>query len=149
MKEEFKSNKESAGETDNREERDSDNEEYIQKMLKEDNEMILRHFVMYVGYDYQKDYSPHIHPTFSAETVRLWEEIEKRMKKPVNMEFDEGKCLSELRELVKKQSEILKGGPDYTTSYHYGLKSGLDKAISVVQENIRRKKEIEEHTEDI
>lgn len=95
---------------------------------------LLSIFVMRVGYDYRESLqSPHIHPDFSDETVELWNEVEKRMKGTVALDFDRDLCKKLLREEITKQADILKGGADYATSYHYGLQSGLNLAFRIVE----------------
>lgn len=106
------------------------------QIAREDNSMLIRRFVAAVGHDYSQDYAPHLYPTFSEDTVALWDEIESRLKEPRCVNFQRDACLSELREEVKKQDGILAGGPDYATSYHYGLRSGLNTAIGIVEKNI-------------
>ena len=54
----------------------------------------------------------------------------------VSVNFQRDACLSELREEAKKQDGILANGPDYATSYHYGLRSGLNTAIGIVEKNV-------------
>lgn len=103
----------------------------------EDNEMLVRLLVSAVGHDYKQDYKPHIYPNFSDDTVELWEEVERRMKAPVCLEFDREGFLTEIREEISKQSDILAGGPDYDTSYHVGVRSGLNLALRIAEKHIK------------
>lgn len=104
----------------------------------EDNEMLLRRFVSEVGYDYKKDYRPHAYPDFSENTVAMWEEIEKRMKAPITLDFDAEKCKSQIKDELDNQASMLKNGPDYSTSYHVGIVSGLNIALGIVNGCIQR-----------
>lgn len=100
------------------------------------NEDVVRFFVSCVGADYKTDYAPHLWPEFSADTTALWDEIEARMNVRKTLNFDREDCESRLREEIKKQTNILNGGPDYSTSYHYGIKSGLNIAFEIVEGSI-------------
>ena len=106
-------------------------------IARETNEMLVRRFVAAVGYDYRQDYSPHIYPEFSEDTVALWEEIERRMTEPKCLNFYHDECVEEIRNDIKTQSDILNGGADYTTSYHYGVRSGLNMALTAIEKNVR------------
>lgn len=102
---------------------------------REDGEMLLRLFVKDVGYDYlqhHKKNTAKIHPEFSDETRIYWEEIEKRMQKPVVIGFDKENCIALLREKASRQAEMCKTA-DYTSSYHYGLKEAYYDAISIIE----------------
>ena len=100
------------------------------------NEDLVGYFVSTVGADYKTDYAPHLWPDFSKDTVALWSEIETRMTGRKTLNFDREDCKSKFREEIRKQVAILNGGPDYSTSYHYGIKSGLEMAIRIVEECI-------------
>lgn len=100
------------------------------------NEDVVRFFVVRVGADYKTDYAPHLWPDFSKDTVELWSEIEARMTERKTLSFDREECKERLREKIRTQVDILNGGPDYSTSYHYGIKSGLDMALGIVEECI-------------
>lgn len=110
----------------------------LNDIAKETNEFLLRRLVACVGGDYKQDYSPHLWPDFSEETIALWNEAESRMKEPTCLNFDRDSCLSELREEIRKQSDILKDGPDYSTSYHYGIRSGLNLALGIIEKHIKK-----------
>lgn len=105
----------------------------------EDNEMLLRRFVSEVGYDYKKDYEPRTYPDFSENTVKIWKEIEKRMKAPITLDFDAEKCKSQIKDELDNQESILKNWPDYSTSYHVGIVSGLNIALGIVSGCIQRR----------
>lgn len=107
------------------------------EIARETNEMLVRRFVAAVGYDYKQDYSPHIYPDFSEDTVALWEEIERRMTSPECLNFHYDDCLAEIRSDIATQSDILNGGVDYATSYHYGIRSGLNMALGAIERNVR------------
>lgn len=107
------------------------------EIARETNEMLVWRFVAAVGYDYKQDYSPHIYPIFSEDTVALWEEIERRMTAPECLNFHYNNCLAEIRRDIATQSDILKGGVSYMTSYHYGIRSGLDMALGAIKRNVR------------
>lgn len=106
------------------------------RIARESNKDLIGYFVSCVGADYKTDYSPHLWPDFSEDTVALWTEIEARMNGRTTLDFDREGCLNALREEISKQSDILKGGPDYSTSYHYGIKSGLNIAWRIVEAHI-------------
>ena len=108
---------------------------------KETNEFLIRRFVGCVGYDYKKNYSPHLWPDFSEDTVELWNEIESRLQAPTCLNFDRDAFQSTIKEEIEKQEKLLRGGPDYDTSYHYGIKSGLNFAWRIVEDNIRKAEE--------
>lgn len=103
---------------------------------REEDEMLVRMLVAYAGADYKTEYSPHLWPEFSEETIAVWEEIEKRMKGTRCLGFDREGCLRALREEIKKQEGILKGGADVGTSFHYGVKSGLNLAWRIIEGHI-------------
>ena len=105
------------------------------------DEMLLRTFVMNVGFDYRQDYRPHLHPEFSDKTKFLWEEIEKRMKGTRVLGFNRERCLREIREAIHRQEQHIRQGADYTTSYHVGIKSGLNSALKIVEECLLYKEE--------
>jgi hypothetical protein len=100
------------------------------------NEDVVRFFVSCVGADYKTDYTPHLWPDFSADTTALWDEIEARMTERKTLSFDRDECRERLREKIRTQVAILNGGPDYSTSYHYGIKSGLETAFGIVEDCI-------------
>ncbi len=125
---------------------DRPSEEEMEEMQKtreaaESDEMLLRTFVMNVGFDYRQDYRPHLHPEFSDKTQFLWEEIEKRMKGTRVLGFDRERCLREIREALNNQEQILRQGVDYTTSYHVGIKSGLNSAWRIIESCLLYKEE--------
>ena len=100
------------------------------------NEDVVRFFVSCVGADYKTDYAPYLWPNFSKDTVALWSEIAERLTERKTLNFDRENCESQLREEIQKQANILNGRPDYSTSYHYGIKSGLNKALEIVEGSI-------------
>lgn len=104
------------------------------QIAKLDNNLLVSMFVSNVGADYKTDYSPHIHPDFSDDTKALWSEIEVRIHGRETLDFDRKKFLSRCNEELKKQDDILNAGPDYSTSYHYGIRSGLNIALRIMSE---------------
>ena len=100
------------------------------------NEDVVRFFVSCVGADYETDYAPHLWPDFSADTTSLWNEIEARMTERKTLNFDREECKERLRDKIRIQVDILNGGPDYSTSYHCGIKSGLETAFRIVEDCI-------------
>lgn len=106
------------------------------KIAKESNKNLLGLFVSCVGADYKTDYSPHLWPDFSEDTNALWTEIESRMNGRTTLDFDREGCLNALLDEISKQTDILKSGPDYSTSYHYGIKSGLNLAWRIIEDYI-------------
>ena len=110
-----------------------------QDIALESNEFLLRRFVSAVGYDYKTDYSPKLWPTFSDDTVALWTEIENRLKAPTCLNFDLAGFEAEIKEKLHGQDLILKNGPNYATSYHVGIQSGLNLAWRIVEGHIARK----------
>ena len=107
----------------------------INDIVREENSMLIRRFVASVGYDYRQNY-PRAYPVFSDDTVAYWNEIEKRMKAPRCLRFQREDCLSELKAESKKQSDIVASGEHYVTSYHYGIQSGLNKAIRIIEKYV-------------
>ena len=103
------------------------------RIARENNKDLVGLFVSHIGSDYKTDYSPHLWPSFSEDTVALWTEIENRMNGSTTLGFDREKCECELREAIQRQTDLLKGGPDYSTSYHYGIRSGLNMAFGIVE----------------
>lgn len=108
------------------------------QIAREDNEHIIGRFVAAVGRDYHKEYAPHLYPDFSEDTVALWEEIEKRLTAPTCLTFDRYGCLQEIRDELKQQEGILKQGATYTSSYHVGIKSGLNLALNIIEKHIKQ-----------
>lgn len=108
------------------------------RIAREDNESLIARFVAAVGNDYHEDYSPHLYPDFSENTVALWEEIENRLNAPTCLTFDRDGCLKDIKDELKKQEGILKNGVTCTTSYHVGIKSGLNLAWSIIEKHIKR-----------
>lgn len=111
------------------------------EIARESNEMLLRRLVASVGYDYRQDYSPHIHPDFSDDTVAMWEEVERRMTAPKCLAFDREACIAQIREEDRNQRLIIGAGADYTTSYHVGIRSGLNFALKAINQNVRAEDE--------
>ncbi|MBR6982177.1 MAG: hypothetical protein IKH75_01365 [Ruminococcus sp.] len=105
------------------------------------DEMLLRTFVMNVGFDYHQDYRPHLQPEFSEKTKFLWEEVEKRMKGTRVLGFNREKCLNEITEAIRNQEQQIRHGADYTTSYHVGIKSGLNTALRIVEDCLTYREE--------
>ena len=103
---------------------------------KESNEFLLRFFVSCVGADYRTDYSPHLWPEFSDDTVLLWDEIESRMKERKTLNFDREGCCDKIRAEIQRQKDICDSGDGGTTSYHYGIRSGLNLALRIINEAI-------------
>lgn len=110
------------------------------ELLIESNEFLLRRFVANVGADYKTDYSPHLWPEFSQETVELWNEIESRLKAPTCLNFDKDGFEEAVRREIEKQDNILKLGADYGTSFHYGVRGGLNLALRIAKIYIERGK---------
>ena len=92
--------------------------------IQESNDLLIGRFVSAVGHDYQQDFSPHLYPEFSPDTVRLCE-----------------RCLRLIRQEIEKQDGILRCGTDYATSYHVGIKSGLNLALSIIESCVKKKEE--------
>lgn len=107
------------------------------------NEDLVSRFVAYVGADYKTDYAPHIHPRFSEDTRELWGEIEKRMSGVVTLGFDRSFFEKTMYAETKKQKDIIDSGPDYTTSYHVGIRSGLNLAFKIARESLKVEEEEE------
>ena len=107
------------------------------EIARETNEMLVRRFVAAVGYDYKQDYSPHIYPDFSEDTVALWEEIEWRMTTPECLNFNLDDCLNKIKSEIATQNDILNSGVGYATSYHYGVRTGLGMALGVIEGSVR------------
>ena len=103
---------------------------------KESNEFLLRFFVSCVGADYKTDYSPHLWPEFSEDTVLLWDEIESRMKERKTLNFDREGCCDKIRAEIQRQKDICDSGDGSTTSFHYGIRSGLNLALRIINEAI-------------
>ena len=108
---------------------------------KETNEFLIRRFVGCIGYDCKKNNSQHLWPEFSKDTVELWNEIEIRLQAPTCLNFDRDAFQSTIKEEIEKQEKLLRGGPGYDTSYRYGIKSGLNFAWRIVEDNIRKAEE--------
>lgn len=106
-------------------------------IARESNEMLLRRLVAAVGYDYKQDYSPHIYPDFSDDTVAMLGEVERRMTAPKCLSFDREECIAEIRRSINKQDAIVNGGDYSTVSYHYGIRSGLNMALNIIEMNVR------------
>lgn len=116
-------------------------EELIHDAETEENDMIVRRFVGMVGYDYIEHYkkdTPQIHPDFSEDTRMFWKEIESRLKEPTVLNFDWQACVNQLEEQAKQQAEMCKRA-DYSSSYHYGLKTAYWEAIRIIKEHIEVK----------
>ena len=110
-------------------------------IAREDNEMLIRRFVAAVGYDYiehDKKHSAQIHPDFSEDTIALWQEIEDRLHGTVTLVFDREQCESEIHKRMREQGEIMKEGATYTSSYHYGIHSGLSIALRIVEDCVTK-----------
>ena len=107
----------------------------------ESNDLLIGRFVSAVGHDYQQDFSPHLYPEFSPDTVRLWTELESRLNGPTVLDFDRERCLRLIRQEIEKQNGILRGNADYATSYHVGIKSGLNLAWSIIESCIEKKED--------
>lgn len=114
-------------------------------LAKESNKVLLGRFVTCVGADYKEDYSPALWPDWSEDTVALWTEIESRMSRPYALNFDRESCLIKISEEIKKQKELA-SPPDYTTSYHIGIASGLNLAYRIIEENIHKETDNENRT---
>jgi hypothetical protein len=109
---------------------------------REEDEMLIRSFVASVGYDYvEHDHKnvPQINPDFSRETKIMWEEIESRLKGSTVLNFDRDKCISLIKEEAKNQEDLIKKhGPNYTTSYHVGLKNAHWDDIRIIEKCITK-----------
>lgn len=101
------------------------------------NEDLVSRFVAYVGADYKTDYAPHIHPRFSEDTRELWGEMKQRMSRVVTVGFDRLFFENTMCAETKKQTDIIDSSPDYTTSYHVGIRSGLNLALKIAMESMK------------
>lgn len=111
------------------------------RIAQESNEMLLRIFVSAIGYDYIAHHEKHtaqIHPDFSEDTVKLWKEIESRLKAPTCLRFDIDKANEMLIEEIEKQYGIIEQNEYATQSYHAGIKTGLNVACSIMRFCIRK-----------
>ena len=111
------------------------------RIAQESNEMLLRIFVSAIGYDYIAHHEKHtaqIHPDFSEDTVKLWKEIESRLKAPTCLAFNIDKANEMLHEEIDKQHGIIEQAEYATQSYHAGIKTGLNVAISIMRQCIRK-----------
>ena len=111
------------------------------RLAQESNEMLLRIFVSAIGYDYIAHHEKHtaqIHPDFSEDTVKLWKEIESRLKAPTCLAFDIDKAYEMLKEEIDKQYGIIKLNEYATQSYHAGIKTGLNVAYSIIRLCIKK-----------
>ena len=99
------------------------------RIAQESNEMLLRIFVSAIGYDYIAHHEKHtaqIHPDFSEDTVKLWKEIESRLKAPTCLAFDIDKAYEMLKEeidkqLLKEAIKILTGREKMIIRLRFGL----------------------------
>jgi hypothetical protein len=106
------------------------------RIAQESNEMLLRTFVSAIGYDYIAHHEKHtaqIHPDFSEDTVKLWKEIESRLKAPTCLTFNIDKANEILNEEIDKQYGIIEQNEYATQSYHAGIKTGLTVARSIMR----------------
>lgn len=115
-------------------------EEIKEDAAKEDNDMIVRRFVAMVGHDYyihhkrkEEEHIAQIHPDFSEDTRIFWHEIESRLKEPTTLNFDISSCIKKLEKMALDQSEMCKRA-DYSSSYHYGLKTAYWDAIRIIRD---------------
>jgi hypothetical protein len=115
-------------------------EEIKEDAAKEDNDMIVRRFVAMVGHDYyihhkrkEEEHIAQIHPDFSEDTRIFWHEIESRLKEPTTLNFDISSCIKKLEKKALDQSEKCKRA-DYSSSYHYGLKTAYWDAIRIIRD---------------
>lgn len=108
------------------------------------NEDLVSRFVFYVGSDYKTDYAPHIHPRFSEDTRELWGEIEQRMSGVVTLGFDRSFFERTMYDEMKTQKDIINSGPDHSTSYHVGIRSGLNLAFKIAMESMKVEQEEED-----
>lgn len=118
------------------------------RIAQESNEMLLRIFVSAIGYDYISHHeksTAQIHPDFSDDTVKLWKEIESRLKAPTCLAFDIDKAYEMLKEEIDKQYGIIKQNEYATQSYHAGIKTGLNVACSIMR--LCTKKDVSENAE--
>lgn len=112
--------------------------ELIEKnvIAQESNEMLLRMFVSAIGYDYTMHNEKHtaqVHPDFSEDTVKLWKEIESRLKAPTCLAFDMDKAYEMFKEEIDKQCGIIEKNEYATQSYHAGIKRGLNIAYTILR----------------
>lgn len=115
-------------------------QERIDDAAREDDKMLIRHFVGAIGYDYiqhHKKNTAKIHPDFSEDTRIFWREIESRLKGTTVLDFDREGALAELKEKGKQQAELCKIA-DYSTSYHYGLKCAYYEAMRIIEEHTKK-----------
>jgi hypothetical protein len=103
---------------------------------RENNKDLLGLFVSCVGADYKTDYSPHLWPEFSEDTVLLWNEIESRMNERKTLNFDREGCCNEILAEIQIQKDLCDSGEGSTTSYHYGIQSGLNLALRIISKAI-------------
>lgn len=101
------------------------------------NEDLVSQFVACVGADYKTDYAPYVYPNFSEETREMWGEIEQRMSGVVTLGFNRSFFEKTMYDETKKQKEIVDSGPDYSTSYHVGIRSGLNLAFRIAMESLK------------
>ena len=79
-----------------------------------------------------------MHPDFSEDTVKLWKEIESRLKAPTCLTFDVDKAYEMLKEKIDKQYGIIQQNEYATQSYHAGIKTGLNVAIQIMKLCLKR-----------
>ena len=111
------------------------------RIAQESNEMLLRIFVSAIGYDYiahHEKNTAQFHPDFSKDTVKLWKEIESRLKAPTCLAFDIDKAYEMLKEEIDKQYGIIEQNEYATQSYHAGIKTGLNVAYSIMRLCIKK-----------
>lgn len=109
--------------------------EVIDNIAREDSHMLLRRFVASVGYDYVRHHKKHvsqIHPDWSNDTHLYWQELDSRLNETTTLNFDRKGALEELMDNIQTQSDLCKRA-DYTSSYHYGLKSAYSDAIRIIE----------------
>lgn len=107
------------------------------------NEDLVGRFVSCVGADYKTDYSPRVFPVFSDDTCEFWGEIEKRMSGVVTIGFDRSFFEKTMYDETKNQKDIIDSGPDHSTSYHVGIRSGLNMAFNIAMESMKVEQEEE------
>lgn len=76
---------------------------------------------------------------YKEAIVALSKEIEEsRLNGPI-VDFDRERCSRLLGQEIEKQDGILRGNADYATSYHVGIKSGLNLAWNIIESCIEKK----------
>lgn len=125
-------------------------EEQKEYIRKDEDRFVLGRFVAAIGYDYHTDYEPHIYPTWSDDTLFLWEQVKKRMKGTQYLSLDGDGYLEELKKERDNQAEIIEDQQKrrdlYDTSFHYGLMRGFSNAINLLDKHTHPEAEKNDQT---